>query len=191
MKKIGYHVDRSRTLYEGLSLSLDKAEYSDCYEQSRLFNHRWQNGLSFHGRNQLSNKQVGINSFGRLNFSEINSAYIEQIVEFVRLSEFPHIPSRYESLFLVPKLSDIKHWRVLTESSYPVFEVEYDTSCPVLDGYFLRGGISEEFLFSPCSALICAENYLSGKTSSSPMPEVLARLPITIGRYVGLTDSLI
>lgn len=191
MKKIGYHIDRSHKLHEGDMLKLDKSKYTDCYEQSSLFNHLWPNGLSFHGRNQLSNKQVGINPLGRLNFNEINSAYIEQIVEFVRISEFPNIPSRYESLFLVPELSDIRHWKVLTESSYPVFEVEYDTSCPVLDGYFLRGGISDNFLFSPCSALICAENYLSGKKSSLPMPEILVPLPVKIGKCIGLTDSLV
>lgn len=191
MKQIGYHVDRSGKLYEGLVLNLDKDEYSDCYNKIRYFDQCLPNGISSHGRIQLADKQIQLTSFGTLNFNDINSAYIEQIVEFIRIVEFPSIPSRYESAFLVPKLSDIKRWKVLMNPAHSIFEVEYDSDSPLLDAYFLRGGISDNFLFSPCSALLCAENYLSGKMSSSPMPEILVRLPVTIGKCIGSTDSLV
>jgi len=186
--KIGYHVDRSRSLIEDMPIQLSKSGFENYYQESALLCKLFQDGMSKQGMHYMSNSTIF--NGPEIQFRDISSSIIEQNVEFTRNILHPTIPSRFQCFFAFPTINDIFLWPMFCDQDYPVFEIQYDETCPVLDSYFLKGGIDYKGVYSPTMGLICAEQYLSGKMSDSPMLEVLIPLPVTIGKCIGSIRSL-
>ena len=190
-----YHIDRNNTLFEGQIISTQKNFIPNNSDGIFLVEKLFPNGVSMHGAHYLNDNAYFFYRTKALieeiyNSNNINSIYFaEYAFELIRRLFFPSKPSRYESLFALENLNDIKMWSELTNTNYRVFEIETEDVFQTFDANFIRGGLcfnAKELYqgFSPSLNFKLAFSYWAGEKSDVPKPEVLLPLPVTIGKQI-------
>lgn len=171
-----YHIDRSKSLREGMTLTLDSF------------------GTSEHGRNYWGSVDIG-------KPERFKDFLVEHIFEEVRLRSFPDKPSRFKSLFAcrpedvdlwIKKLSaspDVPIWEIETQSAQ-LFDAGFLDCFRVTDGEINFGNIERCAIMYWGGAMIAdikdfSKGYQLGFFSGfSPLPEYLIPLPIRVGPFV-------
>lgn len=201
-----YHADRTNSLAEGMSVALQKDYKLNC-EQQTVFHEYFPEGLSCHGI-QYANDQTSelspllisgpspipivlLSKLATAN-EELGKNFCEYQFELVRRAFFPHLPSRFQSMFGTAQVGDFSQWRDIGISeSTPVYEIYSDSHPFRFDSSWLRGGLclgpmdAPSYLgFSPSINLNSAMNYWKGLPSSSPRWEYIIPLPAVVGRRV-------
>ena len=176
-----YHADRLHSLSEGMVIDLQPSPEP----QTDTFNPFLHN-ISLHGMYTLSSH--GLNMVGCAEFNNpvndsLTEPCIEEDAEIIRKLVCPSSPSRLQSFFAVPTISDLWRWNdagyIVLDSCW-LWKVQADIECPVVhDARHLRGSLSHRLLQDRGTqkALI---DYWIGVFSSDPLPEVLLPLPITV-----------
>ncbi len=190
-----YHIDRSNSLSEGQTISLNK-EFTPNNDSGKLLIQKlFPDGVSAHGTHYLNDNVYFFNTGLPLvqniaTSNNQNSIYFaEYAFELVRKIFFPSMPSRYTSLFALKKLDEINQWPELTNNRYRIFEIATIDEFPVFDASFLGGGLCFNFQnmyqgFSPSINFKHAFSYWSEEVSVNPKLEVLLPLPITVGKQI-------
>lgn len=174
---IAYHLDHCNKLQEGECLLLTESPHLVGDPVADLYGF---DKVSYWGKRCYEYLRFGPQI---TTLDMLNSSQIDLQAEVVRKNWFPSMPSRFKSIFAVTQLSDFNFWvkfLSITPNSN-IFEIEYDPSkCAKLDASFLKGGIDCD----PMRTFPILSQYWSGEMSSSPLPELLIPLPVTIGRRV-------
>lgn len=192
-----YHLDRTGTLCDHADILLKPISELDPDIRSSMLFEGFPEGVSQHCINMTTSKSYiyqnhGSQSFSidslKIAFKYANSYMIDFIFELVRQAKFPHMPSRFQSLFAVKELSDFYAWSGLVNDITPnsqLFELDVPDETPRLDAYFLKGGI----VFNPdpsscyfhslaAQSYDLAIKYWSGESSDHPQYEYLVSLPL-------------
>lgn len=168
---IAYHLDRCNSLKENSYLSLEPTGIPSTDSLAAIF------GFDFVSNWGRQMYELYTSSPDPSNFQSYISLQIDMQAENVRKSHFPDSPSRFKSIFAVPKLSDFSLWRdsLQIDENASIFEIEYDPQTVVqLDATFLIGSIGSD-PFHQWESLF---RYWSGEMSSNPLPELLIPLPV-------------
>lgn len=194
-----YHLDRAGTLCDHADILLKPISELDPDVRLSMLFERFPDGVSQHGINMTSRMAPFIhNPFGdqllsadsfKGAFDQANSKIIDLTVELVRQAKFFHMPSRFQSLFAVEKLSDFFAWPGLINDLTPnsqIFELDVPDGTPRLDASFLSGGVvfnkdqnNNYYLGTFLTASYdMAVKYWSGESSDSPQYEYLVSLPL-------------
>lgn len=171
--KTFYTVDRLGALSTGQNLSLFSNRLTDVSFRSFL-DELFPSGISKHGQQYLENAACKFYS---------KEGALELYFEEVRKACYPNAPSRFESIFCCESLQDAKDMACFLESpSSPVFEIHAGED-------FLR--VNMALLNNTGSILSVAyraHDYWRGKEGEidqKPIWEIIAKLPVTVGRKVG------
>jgi hypothetical protein len=146
-----YHLDRGNTLKEGQVVNLIKYNNIECGNDLKLslelqqhYDRMFPDGVTFHGNQYFVNGN---------NFAGTNPS-IELLFEYVRRSDFPTLPSRFQCFFAVNNLDDMNILINIIGKKYPnytIWEVECDK--------FFRGDMN--LLYASSSSL--GMSYLANK----------------------------
>lgn len=194
-----YHIDRSNSLSTGDVIHLNKEINlnKDC--GSYFLNDCFPNGISKHGEHYLEDfvtilkNNDPVISVKKIN-DEIGICISEFSIELIRRCKYPHLPSRFTSLFCLPSLDDLKQWPELETENYSIFEIEYNSNnVYIFDASHIRcslahipqnNNVISKYGFSPSITYTTIDEYLSQKISQNPKLEVLVPLPITVGKKI-------
>jgi hypothetical protein len=172
MKKF-YTVDRVGTLSSGTVINITKYDDVNPKALQVHVDSLFPSGVSFHGENYLLKND----SHGK-----ISSSAIELLFEYVRRSNFPEIPSRFECSFACETIEEAKVFRTnFGQPTDRIFEV-------FSEGSYFKGNMV--LLENNQTSLVCsyfADEYWKGNQGPNPdcFWEVLLELPVTIGEQVG------
>lgn len=169
---IFYTIDRARTLSSGQILSLFRNEVSEepyCSFLNSLF----PDGISLHGRQYIENSDC---------LFESKEGSLELYFEEVRRARYSGLPSRFESIFCCETIEDAVEMRnVLGDSGAPIYEI-YSARV------FHRANMV--LLNNTGSILVLshrAHDYwlgVEGSTGQSPIWEIMAKLPVEVGKLI-------
>ena len=176
-------------MHEYMTVELS-TDYSNCsfwgvegcfesYEERESVVRMYPDGLSNHGKFYLMNFDIRkLNHFGHAEPFVWNEPMMECVFEFIRVTEFPERPSRFQSMFAWRNLADANFFIGQQQlQDFHVYEVESD-SCFIGDMrlIFLSANL--------ISSYEMARRYWAGESSASPLHEVLIPLPATIGKQI-------
>lgn len=213
-----YHISRRLDLKEGTAIKLhdslevgtqvtDKALselFPSGIEKNSLsiefIKEFFPDGVSSHGINFLRVYNYSFyEQYSRENIERSNSNLSEAITEYsfelVRRLKYPHIPSRFESLFALENLDDVEKWSELTTGNYKIFEIELDPPLFKLDGSFLLSGVYfrrnmnatvDEGFFAEFNWGFSNKYWSSLNNKDMKKPELLIKLPVTLGKEIKL-----
>lgn len=212
-----YHISRSLGLKEGtvielynnlkIGMDVNDGVLSDLFPfgiqedmlSINLIKDLFPNGVSKHGIKYLSDLYYYYNEKDDMaKIKSINGIISDGIMEYsfelVRRLKYPHIPSRFESLFALENLDDIKKWHELTGGNYKIFEIEVDMQVFKLDASFLLDSIySGENRYSQVEGFFAEFNWRDSNNYWNSLnnedmkkPELLIQLPVTIGKEIKL-----
>ncbi|RGD76380.1 DUF2441 domain-containing protein [Faecalicoccus pleomorphus] len=194
-----YHIDRSNQLKENKVIQLNKNFVNSDSEINNFFNSLFPSGISHHGEFYLNDYCTFPPSeictyYLQHDINEIGIHATECYIELFRKAYYPHLPSRFTSLFALENIEDISLWPELTQSKYRIFEIEYTEKIYKFDASFIKAVVSQingennqtQISFCPITVLNEINKYLSGKLSDTPQPEILLPLPVTIGKEIYL-----
>lgn len=161
---IGYHVDRSKKLYVGQTIELFEITISNSDVTKNLDN-LYKGYLSNHG------EVYAINNY---NISD-SSHTTEQIFELIRMKDYPHKLSRFQSFFAFQSLDDAI---CFSENKYPIFEVECNhNNFHIGDMNLIKGNtILQSYTF--------AHQYWDNYKNISSTMEILIKPPVKILRRI-------
>jgi hypothetical protein len=166
-----YTVDRYRTLSAGMVLTLTRHTDIDPPELQDHVDRLFPDGVSQHGDFYfLNSNQRGV----------VASPNLELLWEYVRRSQFPDRPSRYQATFGCATLAEALSFRATYGTSAdPIWEVDADVS--------FRADMA--LLTQNQTVLVMsllAELYWSGQThpNLTPIWEYLLVPPVTVIRQV-------
>lgn len=168
-----FTVDRAGLLRENLEISLTKHQDIKPQELQLHSNSLYPDGVSFHGATYL----IKPNSRGN-----ISSPAIELLFEYVRRSNFPQMPSRFQSFFACATLAEAQQFRVNfgrpEQQIWTVYSQEdsFRVNMKLLDN-------NQTTLY--CSYL--AHEYWQGNAGPTQLGqfwEMILRLPVKIGQRV-------
>ena len=136
------------------------------------------NGISNHGKQYLIDAWLIIKENEiRTNYAPVEPL-MEAILELVRRSEFPNLPSRMTSMFCWGNLNDANTFiekNGLTSAN--IYEIETES-------YFM-GDMSIIFLGGQLiHSLELARKYWAGEKGPNPILEMIVPLPVTVGKQV-------
>lgn len=190
MIKTYFHIDRANSLEEGMVINLSKDSLSEEYKEE-AYKKLFPNGVSMHGSSYLRDKIP--NADIQYQYSRTNSAFCELHAEFVRRSLFPQFPPRYECFFGASSLEQLKYWSDSFGGDYPIYEIFCDDSNVFeFDAKYLKDGFTINLETSEFLSLTYAFNYWNSFNSIyKEKPELLLRLPVTVGKCIGSTGSSI
>lgn len=174
---IAYHIDRTNSLSE--CQTIFSATIFNESISSTLFG----GFISQHGAHYLTDCS---------DKNDFCSYQIEFEYELIRRSLFPHCFSRFQSMFALKRIDDLRFWKSLKNPSYRIFEIEFDDSaCQEYDASFLKGGPiwDNRFFWSPTSTLYNAINYWRGERSECPLTELLIMGSIFIKKEICLPND--
>lgn len=143
-------------------------------------------GLSKHGiryliETCLIHPQLG--SGPPSDFTRI-SPMIEAIFEQVRRADFPHLPSRMQSMFSWCSLTDARMFRGDLENNFAIYQVESESA--------FVGDMNLVYLSaSVIGAYELSMKYWSGEKTKSPLLEAVIPLPVVVGDEVEPTKMQI
>ena len=164
-----YHIDRTCLLSKNQTISPIKN-----YNLEDIFD-TYNNCFSSHGIQYLA----------RNSNNNIGSLLWELAIEYVRLLKYPQYPSRFNCLFAVENLEQLKSWKHLFDASaHNIVKIEcdkfhkFDARWITNPGDFYSFKKTNKFdNISFASYCFFADKYWSGKPSSSPLWELLVELP--------------
>lgn len=191
-----YHYDRLGLLTSGMSLELS-ADYSLIEQNSlgaeTLLQDLFPDGLSQHGLTYMRTyAQPGlfcVVDAAKESFGRFSSHMQEQTLELARRAFYPMNPSRFQSIFCLTNVNDIEKWQEIITSEGKLFEIE-SLGGPFMefDSRWLRGGITvwDDGYIGRSTPLEIdfARKYWSGCFSENPRLEVLAKLPVKLGKEI-------
>lgn len=159
---IAYHIDREHQLKQGQTIELYHSTNSPSFLEKMMFS----GGLTYHGLHYLNEdiQNVGGNR---------PSYYImEYELELIRKCYFPNLPSRFQSLFAIKSLDDIKQWRDIFDISAPIWTIKFKESQYIMrDSSLLHPGLvkqeSNDYFFLK-DAFLYYYNYWKGCTTRNP-----------------------
>lgn len=178
-----YSVDRCQTVQALMTFELQKPVSSkyvceDMYENQEimaLFNDFFHQGLSRHGL-------LYLNEYSVIQKSELPASWmIESTFELVRRLEYPHRPSRMQSMFAWLSFADAAQFWLENggKTDHKIYQLELDESqFFVADQRFLTLGVSM------IAGYELARKYWSGQRSKRPKLEAVVPLPVQIGHRV-------
>lgn len=168
---IAYHVDRSAMLVPNQTINLfNNIKLDDIFTE-------YNNSFSNHGLQYLNQYS--------------DSSVWELCLEFVRLKNFPHLPSRLQALFGVKTLEEALVWKGYissqTNSKINICKIEF-SDCYEFDARWmtnppLLNNQNNNYNFNQKSIAKMLEysyKYWSKEFSSNPLPELLIVSPIKI-----------
>lgn len=197
-----YHADRMNSIKEGMTISLQKDFKLNCENQNVICEY-FPEGLSYHGIQYAKDHKaylikdnpqipfVWISKIGEAN-ADLGMYLCEYQFELVRKAFFPHLPSRFQSMFGVAEIADFSQWKdIRINENTPIYEIYSDSEPFRFDSSWLKGGLC----FGPSSApsylgfslsinLNIAMSYWKGLPSPSPRWEYVIPLPAVVGRRV-------
>ncbi len=196
---IFYHIDRSNKLQENQIIQLNKYFFKSDPEICSFFASLFPNGISRHGEQYLNDfftfpPNMSPIFYLKTDLECMGTHVSENLLELYRQSSFPEIPSRFTSMFALKNIDDLKYWPELTKNDFKIFEIDYSGPVYQLDASFLKSAIcyldqnnkNARIGFYPALILKEFHQYLSGRISNNPKPEILLPLPITIGKEIYL-----
>lgn len=163
---IAYHLDRFHSLHEGQTVTL-----SSC--PSCASTHLFNGNVSIHGQKYLSDCYA----------NDFNSYFIEYTFELVRQKYFPQCLSRFQSFFALEHPEDILLWPELLVPTPIIWEIEIPhENFQKFDANLLLGApcFNSAPAWSPEEAFSSALRYWNGEFSTTPKPELLIQLPVTV-----------
>jgi len=179
-----YHVDRNRSLMSGQKIELTKFDNINPRLLQKHVDLMFPSGVSHYGDITFlnSNRKISGDSpykFDGKDGSEGCSAAIDIFFEYVRRSDYPNRPSRFESFFGFESLKDARKFREkYCDSNGFIWEVEYDNSIKADMNLLNLNG----------SLLVVSYNahrYWTGVPGSpTPWWEVLLKPPIKVVKKV-------
>ena len=109
--------------------------------------------------------------------------------EYVRVTMFPHMPSRFQSIFALESIDLFQQWPELTRGKYTIYEIEFDSPHVCLDSCFLRGGLhfSKQNSYQGFAAGFMfdySQKYWAGIMTENPRIELLIAPPVNVIREV-------
>ena len=177
-----YHIDRKRSLREGMVLELyefkgfDRFSINDV-DMSQNFNsivkNLFDNELSSHGYTYINNLDPCS-----------NLPRLELVYELIRKIQYSNCPSRYKSFFAVEKKDIRKLLNVLKidfNNCY-IYEVESDKYFKA-DMNLLKGD-------GRIIDLIFAQKYWGQEESDDPLFEYLLEYPVKVGKRIYSLDEI-
>lgn len=184
-----YTVDRSGNLRPGMPILLRtdysqeniwtvKGVYNEKDVISRI-NELYPNGLSEHGVLYLIRQGLVIFDNGSRQPLPIThtTPMIEAIFELVRRSEFPHLPSRMQSMFAWCDLQDALTFRDSCAVPHKIYRVKSEHTFVADQNLLYLGG-------SVIGSYELARKYWSGETSRNAKLEAVIPLPAIVGEAI-------
>lgn len=196
---IFYHYDRSGALSPGQKVELSREHRElDIRAQgvAAVLSEMFPEGLSRHGRRYLnifaSRSLVGAVDAESLKYAlhELPSFQIEWNLELVRRILYPELPSRCQSIFCLNSVEEFQNWPELTTGEGQLVEilVPDNGKYVTLDSQMLRGGyvVLDDGALAGSAPMDYdfARRYWSGELSPAPRLEVVAKLPVVVGRAI-------
>ncbi len=199
-----YHIDRSGQLHVGRTINLFPigqivTDLRQEIVQGNIpplrfdFFENYADGLSNHGDKYAAHFQK------HLNFLEICEYNQEFIFELIRLKQFPHKPSRFQSVFAFENIEQAAYWQSILGSDNKIVKLRVDhKQYSRHDAAFLQGGLAphpddgtlspeelkKTFLYSAPQYYSSAVNYWSGSDEITPSTEILIKPPVTVVEIV-------
>jgi hypothetical protein len=177
-----YTVDRENSLKEGISLELTKTSPYDLpyylfeglttHEQLTAHTEKlFPNGLSHHGHKYLK----GRHTYGTHPNYDINDNVLtEMTFEYTRRLDFPHLPSRFQSMFASDTIETAKWFRKnYGAPQHLIYEIEA-TNFLKVDMNLLYSGVQN------VAGSFFAHQYWTGKSSQNPYWEYIVELPVKV-----------
>ncbi|WP_440110397.1 DUF2441 domain-containing protein [Paenibacillus sp. QZ-Y1] len=171
-----FHVDRFANLKEGQVVQLANVQIGQPMLQD-IIDSRYPDGLSAHGYYYyaLPSKEEG----------KIQDALAENVYEYERRLYFPHLPSRFQSIFASETIEEALEWVkiVRRDDIKPlIWEIEFDHSDYIKADSLLIGiDIKDVSLLSPPYH---ANRYWRGEPSDNPQYEMLIKLPVKVNKLI-------
>jgi hypothetical protein len=212
-----YHISRSSELKEGtviklydnleIGMDIDDKVLSKLLPNGikedglsiDLIKELFPDGVSLHGINYLRDLYY---PYGEDFMTDIKSsnqiismAITEYSFELIRRLKYSHIPSRFETLFALENLDDIKKWPELITNNYKIFEIKVNnTQVFKLDASSLLSGVyldqkicpQVEGFFAELNWRYSNKYWSSLDSKDMKKPELLIKLPVTIGKEIRL-----
>ncbi len=184
-----YTVDRSANVNPETTFELigDYSQYNiwtvqNVYDEGdviKRINHLYPDGLSEHGVNYLIKQGIVIFENGTRKPLDIThtTPMIEAIFELIRLNEFPHLPSRMQSMFAWCELSDAQEFKATNGDQCQILEVEYENAFIADQNLLYLGG-------SVIGAYELARKYWSGVRGNNCKLEAVLALPVVTGNAI-------
>ncbi|MEK3658189.1 DUF2441 domain-containing protein [Paenibacillus sp. FSL F4-0236] len=185
---IAYHIDRSNLLKEGMLINPVHPRINPEL-LAEVMNRRFPEGLSFHGNHYFARQANSfMNSDGNLisnNIPSVNAYLIDNIFEYERVINFPHRPSRFQSIFCSETVREARIWveffQLGPEAKIWEVEIEHENYAK-LDAKWLKGDINS-LSFIKFSHF--AQRYWSGEPNPDESQfELLLKLPVLVKRQV-------
>lgn len=162
-----FDYNMKRTLLKPSQLSLE------CLDEINI---TYPNGVSPHGYQYLLLPSNSFDHDLRLNKK------IEVYLEEIRRLKFPHLHSRYESMFGFQTLKEAMGWKDTNGMSFNIFEILTENDYLIADMMNLSS-------FGDKTKELNATLYWKGLPNNQgkePIWEVLIKLPVKVGRQVNL-----
>lgn len=198
-----YHLDRTNTFPSDPSKQLiSLSEVNNTPEAKRFFKSMYPNGINNVGKRYLNPFDEDLSDLTPAIKTYNNSRVytIEYVFEMVRLLDFPHLPSRFTSLFACENASNIKLWydSLNNTSNAIVKKIEVpegnficcDAGWRDAPFNLISDDKTERPIFNPFSYHVLAKKYWNGQFTSSPKPEFLCQLPVSVLDSEPVSDFL-
>lgn len=183
-----YTVDRHGTLHIDYVMESIKdfnnlqickiAGLCDANESINRLETMFPDGISNHGKQYLIDSWLILEQNGvRINYAPVEPL-MEVVLELVRRSEFPNLPSRMSSMFCWESLDCANNFISNNNlTNVNVYEVE-------AEDYFV-GDMSIIFLGGQLiHSLELARKYWAGEKGPNPILEAIVPLPVKIGKQI-------
>jgi hypothetical protein len=177
-----YHVSRSCILsgqillsmdYSGLMVEKETKHFCNT-EINKVVEKYFPDGISNHGNHYLSEKIRYWHDYESNDRFLPCTLTIEMVFELVRRSGYPHLPSRFQSLFAFETLQEAQKFQTeYSKSESKIYLIEADNYSKH-DMSLLTIG------FNSIIGITLGEKYWNGGQSEHPVWEVLLKLPVTI-----------
>ena len=194
-----YHYDRLSALSPGQKVELSR-DYCKLGSQAEgvpvVLSEMFPEGLSMHGYHYLdvfvSESLIGVAGAESLSYAlrELPSFQIEWNLELVRRALYPELPSRCQSIFCLESVEEFLDWPELMTGEGQLVEilVPDNGKCITLDSRMLSGGFLKNGDGVLTGSLPAdygqAKRYWSGEVSQAPRFEIVAELPVAVGRVI-------
>ena len=178
---IVYRLDRRNQHHEGQLIDFIQNPYPN--------HHLGLDFLSEHGLTYI--KAMMATHYN--NYGELISPIIENNFEVHRRNNFPDKPSRYQSVFAVKQLTDFHLWKehFSIDRNSRIFEIDIcDKLFFEADARHLINDSTASSIADDLRAYFAKINYWSGRFTDNPLPEIVIKLPVTIGKQVDLSELI-
>lgn len=203
-----YHLDRQNTFPSDVNKQLLFPDKMNNIPEAHLFfQNIYPHGISRTGIRYLNSFEIQTTTLkqSQQTCENFRIYTIEYAFEIVRLLHFPHLPSRFTSLFACPDASSIKDWyerlknNQMDASNASVKVIETSGTTFTADTRWRDAPLILETdnkqqlqIFNPFAYHELAKQYWSGKPYDDNIPhiEILCELPVMVLESIPLTEFL-